>query len=77
MANKKFIKPSRRTLVLNKSTGTWISPEEDVALMEMAKIKRDQAKKLLDEMEDEPSSEEQVVCNKCKEHCPANEPCCP
>lgn len=77
MSNKKSTKPSNRKLVFNKEQNKWINLEEEKALMELQKIKMEQAKKTLEDLEDEPHGDEQVVCQKCKEWTSSKEPCCP
>lgn len=68
MAEKKFTKPSNRRLVFHKKSGRWLTPEEEIGLMELEKIKREQAQKqfqelneeinkVLDEMDDEPHAD--------------------
>ena len=57
MSNKK-IKPSNRALVFDKKKNQWINLEDEKALMELEKAKQEQARKLLEDLEDEPESNE-------------------
>lgn len=89
MAEKKFIKPSNRRLVFHKKSGRWLTPDEEKGLMELEKIKREQAQKqfqelneevnkVLDERDDSFNSEDElIICPKCKEWTESEEPCCP
>lgn len=51
-------KPSNRKVVFNKELNKWINLEDEKAHMELEKAKQEQAKKVLDDLDEEPSSDE-------------------
>lgn len=54
----KKIKPSNRKVVFNKELNKWINLEDEAGIMELQRVKMQEAKKLLEDQEDEPEAKE-------------------
>jgi len=55
-ANK--TKPSNRKVVFNKELNKWINLEDEAGIMELQRVKMQEANKLLEDQEDEPEAKE-------------------